>query len=70
MNAIHDKAGDIIVFSGIDELFISDTLCDRNQVEALPPLTVDEPTVNMTFSVNSSPFSGKEGKFLTSRQIE
>ena len=63
-------AGDIIVFSGIDELFISDTLCDRNQVEALPPLTVDEPTVSMTFSVNSSPFSGREGKFLTSRQIE
>ena len=63
-------AGDIIVFSGIDQLFISDTLCDRNQVEALPPLTVDEPTVSMTFSVNTSPFSGKEGKFLTSRQIE
>ncbi|MFT5506817.1 MAG: GTP-binding protein [Gammaproteobacteria bacterium] len=63
-------AGDIIVFSGIDELFISDTLCDRNHVEALPPLTVDEPTVNMTFSVNSSPFSGRDGKFLTSRQID
>ncbi|MDH3221534.1 MAG: translational GTPase TypA [Gammaproteobacteria bacterium] len=63
-------AGDIIVFSGIDQIFISDTLCDRNHVEALPPLTVDEPTVSMTFSVNSSPFSGKEGKFLTSRQIE
>jgi GTP-binding protein len=63
-------AGDIIVFSGIDELFISDTLCDRNQVEAMAPLTVDEPTVNMTFSVNSSPFSGKDGKYLTSRQIE
>lgn len=64
------QAGDIIVFSGIDQIFISDTLCDRNQVEALPPLTVDEPTVSMTFSVNSSPFCGKEGKFLTSRQIE
>jgi GTP-binding protein len=63
-------AGDIIVFSGIDQIFISDTLCDRNHVEALPPLSVDEPTVSMTFSVNSSPFSGKEGKFLTSRQIE
>ena len=62
-------AGDIIVFSGIEELFISDTLCDRNQVEALPALSVDEPTVNMTFGVNSSPFSGKDGKFLTSRQI-
>ena len=64
------EAGDIIVFSGIEELYISDTLCDRNQVEALPQLTVDEPTVSMTFSVNSSPFSGKDGKFLTSRQIE
>ncbi len=64
------QAGDIIVFSGIEELYISDTLCDRNQIEALAPLTVDEPTVNMTFSVNSSPFSGKDGKFLTSRQID
>jgi len=64
------QAGDIIVFSGIDPLFISDTLCDRNQVEALPPLTVDEPTVSMVFSVNSSPFCGQDGKFLTSRQIE
>jgi len=64
------QAGDIIVFSGIEELYISDTLCDRNHVKALPPLTVDEPTVNMTFSVNSSPFSGKDGKFLTSRQID
>ncbi len=64
------EAGDIIVFSGIDELYISDTLCDRNHVEALPPLSVDEPTVSMTFSVNSSPFAGREGKYLTSRQIE
>ena len=64
------EAGDIIVFSGIEELYISDTLCDRSHVEALPPLTVDEPTVSMTFSVNSSPFSGKDGKFLTSRQID
>ena len=64
------EAGDIIVFSGIEELYISDTLCDRNHVEALPPLTVDEPTVSMTFSINSSPFSGKDGKFLTSRQID
>jgi len=63
-------AGDIIVFSGIEKLFISDTLCDRNQVEALPQLTVDEPTVNVTFSINSSPFSGRDGKFLTSRQID
>ncbi len=64
------EAGDIIVFSGIDELFISDTLCDRNHVEAMEPLTVDEPTVSMTFSINSSPFSGKDGKYLTSRQID
>jgi len=64
------EAGDIIVFSGIEELFISDTLCERNHVEALPPLSVDEPTVSMTFSVNSSPFSGQDGKFLTSRQID
>jgi len=64
------EAGDIIVFSGIEELFISDTLCDRNHVEALPPLSVDEPTVSMTFSINSSPFSGKDGKYLTSRQID
>ena len=64
------RAGDIIVFSGIEKLYISDTLCDRNHVEALPTLSVDEPTVNMTFSVNSSPFSGQDGKFLTSRQID
>lgn len=64
------QAGDIIVFSGIEEMYISDTLCDRNTVEAMPPLTVDEPTVNMTFSINSSPFSGQDGKYLTSRQID
>jgi GTP-binding protein len=64
------RAGDIIVFSGIEQLYISDTLCDRNHIEALPTLSVDEPTVNMTFSVNSSPFSGQDGKFLTSRQID
>ena len=62
-------AGDIIVFSGIDKLHISDTLCDPEHEEALPALTVDEPTVNMTFQVNKSPFAGQDGKFLTSRQI-
>jgi len=62
-------AGDIIMFSGIDQLDISDTLCDREHPEALPSLSVDEPTISMTFQVNKSPFSGKEGKFLTSRQI-
>lgn len=62
-------AGDIVCINGIDGLGISDTLCDPATVEALPPLSVDEPTVSMTFSVNDSPFSGKEGKFVTSRNI-
>ncbi len=62
-------AGDIIMFSGIEQLDISDTLCDREHPEALPPLTVDEPTISMTFQVNKSPFAGRDGKFLTSRQI-
>ncbi len=64
------QAGDIIAFTGLDPLNISDTLCDPNNVEALPPLTVDEPTVTMTFQVNNSPFAGKEGKFVTTRQIK
>lgn len=63
------EAGDIIVFSGLDPLYISDTICDPDTVEMLPPLTIDEPTVSMTFQVNTSPFAGKEGKFVTSRQI-
>jgi len=63
------SAGDIIAITGMDELFISDTLCDRDAVAALPALSVDEPTVTMTFQVNTSPFAGQEGKFLTSRQI-
>jgi GTP-binding protein len=63
------NAGDIIAITGIDNLKISDTLCDLNAVEALPPLNVDEPTVSMTFQVNTSPFAGKEGKFVTSRRI-
>ncbi|WP_288346048.1 translational GTPase TypA, partial [uncultured Pseudoalteromonas sp.] len=62
-------AGDIIAITGLGELKISDTICDVNTVEALPPLSVDEPTVTMTFSVNTSPFAGKEGKFVTSRNI-
>lgn len=62
-------AGDIIAISGIDALNISDTLCDPSAVEALPALTVDEPTVSMTFQVNTSPFAGKEGKYVTSRKI-
>lgn len=63
------QAGDIIVFSGLDPLLISDTICDPDHVEMLPPLTVDEPTVSMSFNVNTSPFAGKEGKYITSRQI-
>ncbi|HNP63193.1 MAG TPA: translational GTPase TypA [Woeseiaceae bacterium] len=62
-------AGDIVVFSGIEKLHISDTLCDREHEEPLPPLTVDKPTVSMTFQVNKSPFAGQDGKYLTSRQI-
>jgi GTP-binding protein len=62
-------AGDIIAFTGVAPLFISDTLCDPNNPEALPALKVDEPTVSMTFQVNNSPFAGKEGKYVTSRQI-
>ena len=63
------NAGDIVAVCGIDNLRISDTLCDLSLVEALPPLTVDEPTVSMVFKVSNSPFVGKEGKYITSRQI-
>ena len=63
-------AGDIVCINGIDKLNISDTLCDPANVEALPPLSVDEPTVSMTFQVNDSPFAGLEGKFVTSRNIK
>ncbi|MEZ5582032.1 MAG: translational GTPase TypA [Candidatus Competibacteraceae bacterium] len=63
------SAGDIIAFTGIDGLGISDTLCDPSTVEALPALTVDEPTMSMVFQVNDSPFAGQEGKFVTSRQL-
>jgi GTP-binding protein len=63
------QAGDIVAISGIENIKISDTLCDPNVIEPLPPLAVDEPTVNMTFEVNTSPFAGKEGKYLTSRQL-
>ena len=63
------RAGDIIAFTGIDQLNISDTLCDPAAVEPLPALSVDEPTVSMTFQVNNSPFAGRDGRFVTSRQI-
>ena len=62
-------AGDIVAFAGIAEPKVSDTLCDPATVEPLPSLTVDEPTISMTFEVNTSPFLGREGKFVTSRQI-
>lgn len=62
-------AGDIISVTGIEDLSISDTLCSPEKVEALPSLNIDEPTVRMNFQVNSSPFAGKDGKFVTSRQI-
>ncbi|MAD58145.1 MAG: translational GTPase TypA [Porticoccus sp.] len=64
------QAGEIICVTGIDNLNISDTLCSLECPEALPPLTVDEPTVSMTFQVNNSPFAGLEGKFVTSRNIK
>ena len=64
------SAGDIVCINGIDGLSISDTLCDPENVEALPALSVDEPTVSMTFQVNDSPFAGLEGKYVTSRNIK
>ena len=64
------EAGDIVCVTGIEKLYISDTLCNPENVEQLPPLSVDEPTVSMTFQVNDSPFAGKEGKFVTSRNIK
>ncbi|QUM74876.1 translational GTPase TypA [Moritella sp. 24] len=63
------QAGDIIAITGLGQLKISDTICAPSAVEALPALSVDEPTVTMTFQVNNSPFCGKEGKFVTSRNI-
>ena len=64
------EAGDIVCITGISKLNISDTICDNEIVEALPPLSVDEPTVSMTFQVNDSPFAGLEGKYITSRKIK
>lgn len=63
------SAGDIVAVTGIEQLNISDTICDPATVEALPPLMVDEPTISMTFQVNDSPFAGQEGKYVTSRKI-
>ena len=64
------EAGDIVCITGISKLNISDTICDPENIEAMPALSVDEPTVSMTFLVNDSPFSGLEGKFITSRKIK
>ena len=64
------QAGDIICVTGIDKLNISDTLCDPNTIDSLPPLSVDEPTVSMTFQVNDSPFAGREGKYISSRNLK
>ena len=64
------SAGDIVAVAGINHPQISDTLCDPERVEALRPLTVDEPTISMTFETNTSPFVGRDGKFVTSRQVQ
>ena len=64
------QAGDIICVTGIDKLNISDTICNPENIEALPPLSVDEPTVSMTFQVNNSPFAGREGKYISSRNLK
>jgi GTP-binding protein len=63
-------AGDIVCITGLGELQISDTICDPEHIETMPALSVDEPTVTMTFQVNDSPFAGKEGKFVTTRNIK
>ena len=63
-------SGDIVAVTGLDALGISDTLCDPDSVEALPVLSVDQPTLSMTFQVNDSPFAGREGKFVTSRNLK
>ena len=62
-------AGDIVAVTGIDNIRVSDTLCDPECVEALPPLTVDQPTISMMFQVNDSPFAGRCGRYLTSRHL-
>ncbi len=63
------SAGDIICVTGIDSLHISDTLCDPKNPDPLPALSIDEPTVSMTFQVNTSPFAGQDGKYVTTRNI-
>ena len=70
VDAQEANAGDIICITGIEALNISDTICDPERPEIMPPLTVDEPTVTMTFQVNDSPFAGLDGKYVTSRNIK
>ena len=64
------RAGDIVCLAGVEGIGVSNTICDANAPEALPPLAVDEPTMTMTFCVNTGPFAGREGKFVTSRRIK
>ncbi|KAF9404908.1 hypothetical protein HW555_014101 [Spodoptera exigua] len=64
------KAGDLIAVSGMEDIFVGETVADVNHQEALPILHIDEPTLQMTFLVNNSPFAGREGKFVTARKIE
>ena len=70
VEVLEAQAGDIICVTGIDKLNISDTLCSPEKIEGLPPLSVDEPTVSMTFQVNNSPFAGREGKYISSRNLK
>jgi len=70
VDAEQAEAGEIICITGIDGLNISDTICTPDAIEALPPLSVDEPTISMTFQVNDSPFAGLDGKYVTSRNIK
>ena len=64
------KAGDLIAVSGMEDIFVGETVADAEHPEALPVLRIDEPTLQMTFRTNDSPFAGREGKFVTSRQLE
>lgn len=64
------KAGDIVAIAGLDDINVGETICPKEHPEALPVLRIDEPTLQMTFLVNNSPFAGKEGKYITSRRIE
>ena len=66
----HSEAGEIVAIAGLDDINVGETICDNNNLVPLTPLHIDEPTLQMTFGVNSSPLSGKDGKFLTARQIE